>query len=132
MRIAVIGGISRQEPQLAQRAARGGHSVEFHVGNVHGRGAGELRGVVARSEVVVIVTDHNSHGAVQIAKRLVRQLNRTSVVLARCGVARFGALLDALETRERYLRSVEGSAAHTAPMCGIDVAVSVASDGGQR
>lgn len=107
MRIGVIGGISRQEPQLARRAAHGGHVVEFHVGNVHGRGASELRALVARSEVVVIVTDHNSHGGVQIAKRLARQLKRTSIVLSRCGVARFGALLDALEARERYMRGID-------------------------
>ncbi len=84
---------------------------EFHTGNVRGRGASDLRAVIARSDLVVIVTDHNSHGGVHVAKRLARQLKRTSVVLTRCGVARFGALLDALAARERYACGSEPSVA---------------------
>jgi hypothetical protein len=111
LRIAVVGGFDRQAPLLHDMAARSGHSVEFHTGNVRGRGAGELRAVIARSDLVVIVTDHNSHGGVQAAKRLVRQLDRSSVVVSRCGVARFGALLDAISARARHARRYEPMAA---------------------
>ena len=102
MRIGFVGGISRQEPQLAQLAAQAGHPIEFHVGDVRGRGAADLRALVARADLVVIVTDQNSHGGARMAKLLARQLGRASVVLSRCGVARFAALLDALAARERY------------------------------
>ena len=107
MCIAIVGGFDRQAPLLHEMAARSGHTVAFHTGNVHGRGAGELCAVVARSDLVVIVTDHNSHGGVRTAKRLVRQLNRTSIVLPRCGIARFGALLEALSAPERHARDPE-------------------------
>jgi hypothetical protein len=104
-RIAVIGGFDRQAPLLSELAGRTGRTVEFHTGNVRGRGAHDLRAVIARSDLVVIVTDHNSHGGVQVAKRMARQLGRISVVLSRCGIARFGALLDALATRDRRAAS---------------------------
>jgi predicted component of type VI protein secretion system len=69
MRIGVVGGISRWEPRLAQLAAQAEQmqagQIEFHVGGV------------------------------RMAKLLARQLRRASVVLSRCGVARFAALLDA-------------------------------------
>lgn len=105
LRIAVIGGFDRQVPLLTEMAIRSGHAVEFHTGDVRGRGAGDLRGVVARSDVIVIVTDHNSHGGVHAAKRLARELNRSSVVVTRCGPARFGALIAALAARTRHARS---------------------------
>ena len=104
-RIAVVGGFDRQAPLLSEMAGRTGRTVEFHTGNVRGRGASDLRAVISRSDLVVIVTDHNSHGGVQVAKRVARELRRSSVVLTRCGVARFGALLDALATRDRRAAS---------------------------
>src|SRR4029078_10575754 len=85
---------------LFRSATRAGRTVEFHTGNVRGRGAGDLRAVVGRSDVVVIVTDHNSHGAVIAAKRLAREMNRRAVVVTRCGIARFGALLDGLSAHD--------------------------------
>src|SRR6185437_8159875 len=101
----VVGGFDRQAPLLNQMAARTGRTVEFHTGNVRGRGASGLRAVVGRSDLVVIVTDHNSHGAVITAKRLAREMNRRAVVVTRCGIARFGALLDGLSERERLAAS---------------------------
>ena len=99
-RIAVVGGFDRQAPLLNEMATRAGRTVEFHTGNVRGRGAGDLRAVVGRSDLVVIVTDHNSHGAVIAAKRLAREMNRRAVVVTRCGIARFGALLEGLSAHE--------------------------------
>lgn len=101
MRIGIIGGIDRQEPELSRLAAAAGHVLELHTGKVGGRGAGELRALVARVDLLLVVTDHNSHTAVQMARRLGRQLGCPVVVLARCGVARFQALLAALAARER-------------------------------
>jgi hypothetical protein len=100
-RIAVVGGFDRQARLLGEMAARAGRTVEFHTGDVRGRGAGGLRAVVGRSDLIVIVTDHNSHGAVIAAKRLAREMNRTTMVVTRCGIARFGALLGGLSTRDR-------------------------------
>lgn len=103
MRIAWIGGLHRNENQLIDIAAEAGHQLEFHAGVVGGRGAGELRAAIERAEFVIVVTDVNSHGAVQLAKKLSQKLGRGSLVVRRCGAARFRQLLDALAARDAHL-----------------------------
>jgi hypothetical protein len=104
MRIGLVGGISRNEAQLAVMARAAGHVLELHSGDVHGRGAGELRALVERADLVVILTDVNSHGGVLLAKKLAQRSGRGALVLRRLGSARFQVLLDALDVRtERQL-----------------------------
>jgi len=103
MRIGWIGGRERNETTLERIAEKSGHHLEFHSGHVGGRGANDLRALVERSEFVVIVTDVNSHGAVLLAKKLAQRIGRGSLIIRRCGSARFQALLDALATREQNL-----------------------------
>jgi hypothetical protein len=103
MRIGWIGGRERNETQLERIAERSGHTLEFHSGHVGGRGAESIRVLVERSDFLVIVTDVNSHGAVLLAKKIVTQLGRASLVIRRCGSARFQALLDAFDVREGNL-----------------------------
>jgi hypothetical protein len=81
-------------------AATAGHKLEFHSGDVGGRGAGDLRALIERVDFVVIVTEINSHGAVILAKRIAHKLGRGTLVVRSCGVSRFQAFLDALATRE--------------------------------
>lgn len=101
MRIGWIGGRERNEGQLFKIAEQRGHRLEFHSGHVGGRGAGDIRALVERSDFVVIVTDVNSHGAVLLAKKMAQRAGRASLVIRRCGNARFQALLDALEIRDQ-------------------------------
>jgi hypothetical protein len=104
MRIGLVGGISRNEAQLSTLARSAGHVLELHSGDVHGRGANELRALVERSDLVVILTDVNSHGGVLLAKKLAQRSGRGALVLRRLGSARFQLLLEALEVqRERQL-----------------------------
>lgn len=103
MRIACVGGMDRSQADMERLAHQRGHTVEFHTGDVRGRGADALRGIVERSELVLIVTDLNSHGGVQLSKKLCQRLGRPSMVVKRCGNARFGHLLDALQTRDAHL-----------------------------
>ena len=103
MRIGWIGGRERNETALERIAERSGHTLEFHSGHVGGRGAEGIRTLVERSEFLVIVTDVNSHGAVLLAKKAAAQLGRSSLVIRRCGSARFQALLDALDVRTTHL-----------------------------
>jgi hypothetical protein len=105
MRIAWIGGVERNEGDLAAMAARAGHVLAFHGGHVGGRGTGELRAAVERADLVVILTDVNSHGAVLLAKKLCRQMGRPMMLTRRCGASRFQQLLDALATRDERLAS---------------------------
>lgn len=103
MRIGWIGGREKNETALERIAAHRGHTLEFHSGHVGGRGADGIRTLVERSDLLVIVTDVNSHGAVLLAKKAAQQLGRASLVIRRCGTSRFQALLDALDARAANL-----------------------------
>lgn len=94
MRIAVIGGLERHEPEIARRAAARGHDVEFHRGRVGGRHAGELESIVQRCDLAVIVTQVNSHGAVYIAKKSAARSSRPAMIVRTCGPSSFSAILD--------------------------------------
>ena len=93
MRVGFVGGVGRAEPHYARLAEDAGHEFVFHDGDVRGRGAHALNRLVDRCDVVVIVTDVNSHGAVLVARERMRQLRRCPLLLRRCGLARFASLL---------------------------------------
>lgn len=97
MKIGWIGGLDRDDVKLAQLAAEAGHELEFHTGRVTGHGAEELRRLVARSSVVIILTTVNSHGGVQLAKKAARKCNRPALVMQRCGQGRFRELLTSID-----------------------------------
>jgi len=101
VRIAVVGGLERHESEIARRAAAAGHAVEFHRGRVGGRHAEELEAIVERSDLVLIVTEVNSHGAVFIAKKAAHRAGRPSIILRTCGPSRFQLVVDALQRAHR-------------------------------
>jgi len=93
MRIVVVGGVERTETRLAETASELGHELEFHGGHMDGRGADGLRSAVERADFVIVVTDVNSHGAVQVARREARRLGRVAVVVRRCSPSRLRELV---------------------------------------
>ena len=101
MRIAIIGGRYRNETQLVRTARAMGHELEFEEGHTHGRHVDGIRAAVTRADLVVIVTDVNSHGGVQVAKRVARQVDRPTLIIRNFGVARLSRLLEAFERRSR-------------------------------
>jgi len=92
MHIGIVGGLDRAEPLLTRIARDAGHSVEFHTGHTHTRGTAQLDALVERAELVVVLTDINSHGGVQLARRLAARRGRPLVILRRLGAARFAEL----------------------------------------
>ena len=48
MRIGWIGGLSRNKAQLEKIAKARGHRLEFHSGDMAGRGAADLRSLLER------------------------------------------------------------------------------------
>jgi len=96
MHIGVIGGVERGEQRYAAAAARLGHSFEFHGGDTAGRGAYSLEALVSRSDLVICVTDVNSHAAVLGARRLARALGRRCLLTRRLGLSRFRSFLTEL------------------------------------
>jgi hypothetical protein len=96
MRIGIIGGIERSEALYCRMADDAGHRLEVHGGHTGGRGIATLESLIARVDVVVVVTDVNSHGAVQSARRFARRFGVRERIVRRLGVARFAELLDEL------------------------------------
>jgi hypothetical protein len=105
MRIGWVGGVERNENDLVRMARAAGHQLTFHSGHMSGRGASDLENLVERSELVIILTDVNSHGAVIMARRLVRDHRKASMVVRRLGAARFAGLLSALGSAEPLLKT---------------------------
>ena len=80
------------------RAPRG-HDVEVHSGVVAGAAsAAGLRALVTRSDLVIVLTDVNSHNGVRMARRQARLSNRPLRLLRRLNVSQFAALLQGLAT----------------------------------
>jgi len=97
MRIGWVGGVERYEVQLGRLAAAAGHELEYHGGDVRGRGAQALEGLVERCQLIIIVTETNSHGAVLLARKLARQKGRGTLLLRKSGIASFARLLAAID-----------------------------------
>jgi Uncharacterized protein conserved in bacteria (DUF2325) len=94
MRIGVIGGLDRSVGALQALAAAEGHEVQFHTGVMAGPASGAaLRALVARAQLVIIVTDINSHNAVRAARREARVRGRALKIVRKMGVTQFAALL---------------------------------------
>jgi hypothetical protein len=99
MRIGLIGGVDRSGNLLQEVAEARGHRLELHTGVMSSSSAASsLRALIARSELVVVVTDVNSHNAVRSARREAKLRNRPLRIVRRMGSAQFAALLRGLGT----------------------------------
>lgn len=101
MNITIVGGVERNENELALLARRAGHRLEYHGGHMGGRGADGLRAAIERADVVVLQTAVNSHGSMYLAKKLARQLGKPLRVVRTCGPSRLVALLDELQSKSQ-------------------------------
>jgi hypothetical protein len=93
MRIGLIGGVERSETAYRELADRHGHQLEFHSGHTGGRGSARLATIGRNVDMMIVVTDVNSHGAVQLARKVARASGVPVVLHRRCSPARFGAIL---------------------------------------
>jgi hypothetical protein len=96
MRIGIIGKLDGDERLYGRLADRVGHEALFHDGTAHAHV--ELAELVDRCDVVVLLSAQRTSAA-QLAKRRLRQRGLSPLVLPRCGVAQFTALLEALNAR---------------------------------
>lgn len=94
MRVAIVGGHERGERNLVRVAESLGHELEFHPGHVAGRGSDEIRSLVGRADVVVVVTDINSHGAVKVARTAGQKLGRQVILTKRMGLRDLARMLE--------------------------------------
>ncbi|MET0793037.1 MAG: DUF2325 domain-containing protein [Polyangiaceae bacterium] len=99
MHIGIVGGLDRNEGFYGDLARAAGHEFEHHNGHVAGRGAASLGTLVERCDVVIVVTDVNSHAAVWRVRRLVKQRGSRMILTSRCGPSKFSALLAELNAQ---------------------------------
>jgi hypothetical protein len=100
VRIAIVGGLERHEAEIERRAGARGHVLEFHRGRVGGRHAGELEAMVQRSDLTIIVTQVNSHGAMYLAKRTAARFGRPALIARTCGPSSFSSILDSIDATQ--------------------------------
>ena len=102
MRIGIIGGIDRNARDLEAVAEAGGHELEAHTGVISGSAsAASLRALVARADLVFVLTDVNSHNAVHIARRTARLHHVPLRIVRRLGSTHLAATLAQLAPGQR-------------------------------
>ena len=93
MRVGIIGG-KELNPTPYERVAKAhGAAVEFHDGKMAGRGSEALDTLVKRCDLVVIVTQINSHAAVRRAQKYCRSTGRRVMIVRRFGLHQFSILV---------------------------------------
>lgn len=108
MHIGLIGGVERGEQRFAAVAGQRGHSFECHSGHLAGRGGDSLASLVERSDLVIVVTDVNSHAAVLGARKMARARGRRCLLVRRFGLSRFRGLVEEID-RGEFTLSDEGT-----------------------
>jgi hypothetical protein len=94
MRIGIVGGLDRRARELEEIAVARGHQLELHTGVIAGSAsAAGLRALVSRADLVLVLTDVNSHNGVRMARRQARISHRPIRLLRRLGAAQFEALV---------------------------------------
>jgi hypothetical protein len=95
MRVGIIGGKELSPTRYEEVAAAVGCRVEFHDGKMAGRGTAALDALVTRCDLVVIITQINSHAAVRRAQKYCRRHKRQVLIVRRFGLHSFGSLIGA-------------------------------------
>ncbi len=94
MRIGIVGGLCRAETDLSRVAKRAGHEVEFHDGHMKGPNTSALDSLIERSDVVVVVTDVNSHAAMHRTKDMLRKTGREAVFVRKASKSRLQQIIE--------------------------------------
>ena len=105
MRIAVIGGLDRAARELEEVARAAGHELDTHTGVIAGKATStSLRALVIWSDLVLVLTDVNSHNAVRLARQVARAHHRPLRILRRLGPSHLAAYLQAMLAERPLLR----------------------------
>ena len=92
MRIGIVGGAECVENEYRRVVRDTPHELEFHSGHMTSGGSRSLQTLIARCDLVVIVTDVNSHAAVGKARKLARAAGRSPIFARRFGTRGLAAL----------------------------------------
>jgi hypothetical protein len=89
MRVGIVGGVERNQAGYEKVARAVGCDVEFHHGHMRGRGSEALETLVDRCDLIVIVTEINSHCAVRMTQKLSRKRGRRVLIVRKFGLHTF-------------------------------------------
>jgi hypothetical protein len=106
MKIGIVGGVERNETQYRRIAEEAGHELVFHSGHVNGRAGDKLVEVARSVEVLVVLTDVNSHGAVGVARKAATKFGTPVLLMRRLGPSRFASELPQLASTAAAARRV--------------------------
>jgi len=105
MRIGIVGGLDRVARELEEVARAGGHELGTHTGVIAGKATStRLRALVIWSDLVLVLTDVNSHNAVRLARQVARSHHRPLRILRRLGPSHLAAYLQAIVAEQPLLR----------------------------
>jgi hypothetical protein len=93
IRVAVVGGLSRAGQQWSHAGDAIGVDLEHHDGRTAGRRSRDIVAAVRRADVVVIITDPNSHAGVAVARRAALSAARPHLLVKHLRPGDLGALL---------------------------------------
>jgi hypothetical protein len=82
-RVAVIGGLSRATDQWRRAGDAIGVELEHHDGQAAGQRAATIASIVRRADVVLIITDLNSHNGVAVARKAALAHGRPHLLVRR-------------------------------------------------
>ncbi|HKU44733.1 MAG TPA: DUF2325 domain-containing protein [Polyangiales bacterium] len=116
MRVGIIGGVERNQARYEEVARAIGCDVEFHHGHMRGRGPEALDTLVERCDLIVIVTEINSHSAVRAAQKQCRKRDRRVIIVRKFGISSF----------EQAVRAARAEVAVTRPRVTAGIAQVVA------
>lgn len=83
LRVAVVGGLTRATHLWTRTGRELGVHLEHHDGQSAGRRADAIASMVRRADVVVIITEPNSHSGVAAARRAALAHERPHVLVHR-------------------------------------------------
>lgn len=98
MKIAIIGGRRKSLTQFCKIAEDSGYELQSN--ELAGHSTPDVRKLVARADLVVILTDINSHNAMHAAKDCAKTLGRPTLIVKQMGATRFRVLLQAIRRRQ--------------------------------
>jgi hypothetical protein len=109
IRVVVIGGLSRAGELWSRAGESIGVELEHHDGRTRGRGAHDIAAAVRRADVVVIITDPNSHGGVGVARRAAIAAARPHVLIKRLRPAGLAAAIAEATAAARATPALAGA-----------------------
>jgi hypothetical protein len=96
LHVAFVGGVECLDRQLIALGEELGIDVEVHHGHLKTSSKQRLVALIARTNVLVLVTGVNSHGAVSVAKREAARSGAEVRIVKFCGSSKARALLSEL------------------------------------